>query len=48
MPVLRARRRYMAFELEAEGEIQARDLMARFIPGISLFGDAGVAKIGSS
>ena len=45
LPVLRTRRRYLAFELEAEGEIQPRELMSEIHSSqFSLFGDAGAAK----
>jgi len=42
--VLRARRRYMAFSLEAEGEIQPKELVAGIHSAqFSLFGDAGAS-----
>ena len=42
LPVLRSRRRYMIFELEAEDEIQAKDLMNEIhSKQFSLFGDSG-------
>jgi ribonuclease P/MRP protein subunit POP5 len=45
LPVLRARRRYMVFELQAEGEISPKDLMNEIISSqYSLFGDEGAAK----
>ena len=45
LPVLRGRRRYMIFELEAEGEIQPKDLMSEIHSAqFSLFGDAGASK----
>ncbi|VVB70875.1 Ribonuclease P protein component 2 [uncultured archaeon] len=46
LPVLRTRRRYMAFELEAEGArtIQPKDLMDEiFAIQFSLFGESGAA-----
>lgn len=45
LPVLRNRRRYMIFELEAEGEIQAKDLMNEIhSKQFSLFGDKGASE----
>jgi len=42
LPVLRARRRYMVFELEAEDTVSAKDLMNEIHSAqFSLFGDAG-------
>ncbi len=44
LPVLRARRRYMAFELEAEGAVSAKELVSEIHSAqVSLFGDAGAA-----
>ena len=44
-PVLRSRRRYMIFELEAEDEIQAKDLMPEIhSKQLSLFGDIGTSE----
>src|SRR5665647_3099042 len=45
LPVLRNRRRYMIFELEAEDEIQAKDLMNEIhSKQFSLFGDKGASE----
>lgn len=45
LPVLRGRRRYMIFELQAEGEISPNDLMSEINSSqYSLFGDEGAAK----
>ncbi len=45
LPVLRTRRRYLAFALEAEGEIQPKELIGEIYSSqFSLFGDAGAAK----
>ncbi|MGB3919659.1 MAG: Rpp14/Pop5 family protein [Methanothrix sp.] len=45
LPVLRVRRRYMIFELEAEGEIEGQDLMREIqISQRSLFGEIGSAE----
>ncbi len=45
LPVLRARRRYLAFEVESEDELSGRDVMDEIHSAqASLFGDAGVAK----
>ncbi len=45
LPVLRDRKRYMIFELQAEGEISPKDLMSEvFSSQFSLFGDDGAAK----
>ncbi|HPJ30803.1 MAG TPA: Rpp14/Pop5 family protein [Methanothrix sp.] len=45
LPVLRDRRRYIAFELEAEDQVKGGDLMAEIRAAqTSLFGDLGAAK----
>ncbi|HPE63762.1 MAG TPA: Rpp14/Pop5 family protein [Methanothrix sp.] len=45
LPVLRNRRRYIAFELEAEGRVRGGDLMAEIRAAqTSLFGDLGAAN----
>ena len=45
LPVLRTRRRYLAFEVDAEGEIWSKDLVEEIYSSqLSLFGDAGVAR----
>jgi len=45
LPVLRGRRRYMIFELQAEGEIQPKDLMSEIYSSqFSLFGDQGASR----
>jgi ribonuclease P/MRP protein subunit POP5 len=45
LPVLRGKRRYMIFELQAEGEIQAKDLMNEIYSSqFSLFGDQGGSR----
>ncbi|HPY72750.1 MAG: Rpp14/Pop5 family protein [Methanothrix sp.] len=45
LPVLRDRRRYIAFEVEAEDRVRAGDLMAEIRAAqTSLFGDLGSAK----
>lgn len=45
LPVLRTRRRYLAFLVEAEGEICSKDLIEEIQSSqLSLFGDAGVAR----
>jgi len=45
LPVLRDRRRYMAFEIEAEGELSPKDLMSEIHSSqFSLFGDAGAGQ----
>lgn len=44
LPVLRKRRRYMAFELDLEDAVQKKDLMAEIHSShVSLFGDVGTA-----
>lgn len=45
LPVIRPRRRYLAFELEAEGPVQQRDLVSEIQSSqLSLFGEAGAAR----
>ncbi|HOV82410.1 MAG TPA: Rpp14/Pop5 family protein [Methanothrix sp.] len=45
LPVLRERRRYMAFEIEAEGEISSKELMGEIHSSqLSLFGDIGAGQ----
>jgi len=45
LPVLRDRRRYIAFEVEAEGRVRGGDLVAEIRAAqTSLFGDLGAAK----
>ena len=45
LPVLRPRRRYLAFELEAEDKVEARELMKEIHESqFSLFGDIGAAR----
>ncbi|NMB86396.1 MAG: ribonuclease P [Methanothrix sp.] len=45
LPSLRSRRRYMAFSLEAEGEISTGELMKEVRSAqLSLFGDSGASK----
>lgn len=44
LPVLRERKRYLAFEAETEGPVTSRDLISEFHSTyVSLFGDVGVS-----
>ncbi|MDM7912053.1 MAG: hypothetical protein QUS09_03060 [Methanotrichaceae archaeon] len=45
LPVLRPRRRYIAFEVDCEEPISARDLIGEIhCAQVSLFGDTGAAQ----